>query len=276
MLARLAAALAAVAERVVPSAFAIAVLLTFVVVAAAAAFTTTSPRAILIAWGDGFWTLTPFAMQMSLVVLTGYLVSTAPIVDRLFARLAGAAGAPRRAAALMAAVSMGLAWVHWGLSLVGSAMFLRHVARAQPRVDYRLLVTAAYLGMGATWHAGLSGSVPLLMATPGHFLEATDRADPADRHHRSAASTSGSPLVVAVLMVAVVYALHPARGRRAVRAPADASSAAATARLSRPIRSVAEWCDHSRWLTAALGSAGRRLARGARHRWRPIRSPSMS
>lgn len=51
------------------------------------------------------------------------------------------------------------------------AMFVRHIARAQAGVDYRLLVCAAYFGMGATWHAGLSASAPLLVAMPGHFLE---------------------------------------------------------------------------------------------------------
>ena len=38
-------------------------------------------------------------------------------------------------------------------------------------VQYALcLVAVAYLGMGATWHAGPSGSVPLLFATPGSFM----------------------------------------------------------------------------------------------------------
>ena len=172
MLARVATLLATAAERYVPSAFAIAVLLTGVTFAGAFAIGATPGDAVA-AWGRGFWALSPFAMQMALIVLTGFLVSTAPVVDRLFRAIARLAGSPARAVTLMAMVSMLLAWLHWGLSLVGSAMLVRHIARAQPRVDVRLLVTAAYLGMGTTWHAGLSGSVPLLMASPGHFLEKT-------------------------------------------------------------------------------------------------------
>ena len=173
MLSRLAVRLSEITEHVVPSAFAIALVLTFFTFGLAMTMAGASPSRVVIEWGNGFWTLVPFAMQMALVVLSGYLVSTAPVVDRLFARLATRARSPRGAVILMALVSMGLAWVHWGLSLVGCAMFVRHVVRAEPRVDYRLLVCAAYFGMGATWHAGLSASAPLLVATPGHFLEAT-------------------------------------------------------------------------------------------------------
>ena len=71
----------------------------------------------------------------------------------------------------MALVSMGLAWINWGLSIVGSAVFVRFLARKQKGVDYRLLVATAYLGLGTMWHSGLSASAPLLVATPKHFLE---------------------------------------------------------------------------------------------------------
>ena len=46
-------------------------------------------------------------------------------------------------------------------------MFLVH---RNQKVDYRLLVAAAYLGLGCTWHAGLSASAPLLVNTPDNFL----------------------------------------------------------------------------------------------------------
>ncbi len=256
MLARFANALAAAAERFVPSAFAIAILLTLFTFGAAAALAGATPSTIVVAWGRGFWTLSPFAMQMALVVLTGYLVAAAPVTDRLFAALAQHCGSPPRAVALMAGVSMSLAWVHWGLSLVGTAMFVRHVARAQPRVDFRLLVASAYLGMGTTWHAGLSGSVPLLMAAPGHFLESTTGLVPLS-------STTFTPFnlilcaVVAVAMIALTYWMHPAADQAVV------VSATALDGLERftpppvpPRPSFASWCDHGPWLPLALGGTG--------------------
>ena len=210
----------------------------------------------MIAWGRGFWTLSPFAMQMALVVLTGYLVASAPITDRLFAALAQHSGSPARAVALMAGVSMTLAWVHWGLSLVGTAMFVRHVARAQPRVDFRLLVASAYLGMGTTWHAGLSGSVPLLMATPGHFLQTSTGLVPLS-------TTTFTPFnlilcaVVAVAMVTLTYWMHPAADRSVVVAASALDGLERfTPPAAPPRASFASWCDHGPWLPLALGVTG--------------------
>jgi short-chain fatty acids transporter len=67
-------------------------------------------------------------------------------------------------------LSLALCWLNWGLGLIASAVLVRFMARRHPDADYRLLVAVAYLGMGATWHAGPSGSVPLLLATPDTFM----------------------------------------------------------------------------------------------------------
>ena len=65
---------------------------------------------------------------------------------------------------------MAVCWLNWGMGLIASAMLVRFMARRHPDADYRLLVAVAYLGMGATFHAGPSGSVPLLLATPDTFM----------------------------------------------------------------------------------------------------------
>jgi short-chain fatty acids transporter len=110
-------------------------------------------------------------MQMCLIIMTGYILATTPIFSRILNSLAGVPKGPKGCIALMAIVSMVLAWINWGLSIVGSAVFVRFVARKQKGVDYRLLVATAYLGLGTMWHSGLSASAPLLVATPKHFLE---------------------------------------------------------------------------------------------------------
>lgn len=122
-------------------------------------------------WGKGFWVLLTFAMQMALIILTGYIVAVSPPFRRLLNWLAGLPKSPRGAIALMALVSMVLSFFNWGLSIVGAAVFSRFMVKKQRGVDYRLLIAAAYLGLGTTWHSGLSASAPLLVATPGHFME---------------------------------------------------------------------------------------------------------
>lgn len=48
--------------------------------------------------------------------------------------------------------------------------FLKSLQLKVDGVDYRLLIASAYSGF-VIWHGGLSGSVPLTIATPGHFTE---------------------------------------------------------------------------------------------------------
>ena len=254
-LSRIATALTAITQRWIPSAFSIAVLLTFVIFAIAIG-AGASPTRVLIEWGNGFWTLLPFAMQMALVILTGYIVSAAPVVDRMFARLAALPRSPRAAVVMMALVSMGLAWFHWGLSIVGCAMFVRYVARAQPRVDYRLLVAAAYFGMGATWHSGLSASAPLLVATPGHFLESRIGVIPVTRtifHPFNLVLTA----IVVIALAFLAWALHP---RQEDTVSVDPSTLDALGGFTPPPRpataGLATSIDHTWWLNGVIGLTG--------------------
>jgi short-chain fatty acids transporter len=171
VLQRVARVLTAWSTRWVPDAYVIAALLTGFTFVLALVFTDSGPFALVRYWGSGFWELLSFAMQMCLIIMTGYILAVSRPMQALFARVAGLARSPRGAVMLTALLSMALAWFHWGLSIVGSAVFVRYVARRQPRADYRLLVCAAYLGLGTLWHAGLSASMPLLVATPGHFMQ---------------------------------------------------------------------------------------------------------
>ena len=157
--------------RWVPDAWVIAVILTIVSYILGLIFTKSTPYQLVQHWGNGFWVLLSFAMQMCLIIMTGYILATTPIFSRILNGLAGLPKSPKGCIALMAIVSMGLAWINWGLSIVGSAVFVRFMAKKQKGVDYRLLVATAYLGLGTFWHSGLSASAPLLVATPKHFLE---------------------------------------------------------------------------------------------------------
>ncbi|MEO1959750.1 MAG: TIGR00366 family protein, partial [Paracoccus sp. (in: a-proteobacteria)] len=117
--------------------------------------------------GDGFWNLLTFSMQMLLVLVTGFMLASSPPVKRQLERLAGKAVTPARAIVLVTLVSLAASWINWGFGLVVGALFAKELAR-QIRVDYRLLVASAYSGF-VVWHGGLAGSIPLVIATEGHF-----------------------------------------------------------------------------------------------------------
>lgn len=208
----LADALGRLTARVVPSSFSIAVLLTIATAALAAVWTGAGPQQLALAWGNGFWELLSFSMQMALVMFAGHLLAlTRPCASAL-ATVAKLATTPRRAVLLMALASTGLAFFNWGLSIVASALLVRHIVRRQPAVDYRLLVASAYFGLGATWHAGLSASAPLLVATPRHFLEAKIGVVPVSETLFSPFNL-GLALASSLLLAGLAVAMHPPPAR---------------------------------------------------------------
>src|SRR5688500_12623680 len=167
---RLADALARASSRWVPDSFSIACLLTLGTFVLGMTLGGASAGQTLQSWGSGLWELLGFSMQIAVVIFAGYLVAVSPLVTRALDALARLPRTPRQAIGWTAILSMSLCWVNWGLGLIASAVLVRFMARRHPDADYRLLVAVAYLGMGATWHAGPSGSVPLLLASPNSFM----------------------------------------------------------------------------------------------------------
>ncbi|MBN1206427.1 MAG: short-chain fatty acid transporter [Myxococcaceae bacterium] len=262
-LVRIAEGLGRFSARFVPSAFSIAVLLSLLTMGLAVAWAGAPPEQVLGAWGGGFWELLPFSMQMALVMFTGYLLALTAPVRTLLERLAALARGPRSAVVLMAFVSMALAYINWGLSLVASAMLVRFMVRRRPDVDYRLLVACAYFGLGATWHAGLSASAPLLVATPGHFLEKQLGVLPIDRTLFSAFNV-GLTVAVVAGMTLLAWALHPKPARTVRVEAAVLEKLGDFVPPERPAqRGFAVWLDHAWLLNVTFGVLG--LAWFARH-----------
>ncbi|MCE0505035.1 short-chain fatty acid transporter [Roseivivax sp. GX 12232] len=155
-------------ERYLPDAFVLVLLLTLTVFGAGMLLEGHGPMAMAQFWGEGFWNLLSFSMQMVLILVTGFVVASTPIFKRLLRVLAKLARTPRQGIVLVTLVSLVAAWINWGFGLVIGALFARELARAIPRLDYRLAIASAYSGF-MVWHGGLSGSVPLVIATDGHF-----------------------------------------------------------------------------------------------------------
>ena len=129
-------------ERWLPDAFVFVVILTLVVMLAAIGIEGAKPLDIIVMWGDGFWKLLSFAMQMLLVLVTGFILATSPPVKRLLEWLAGFARTAGAAIIMVTLVSLAASWLNWGFGLVVGAIFARELAR-QVKVDYRLLVASA-------------------------------------------------------------------------------------------------------------------------------------
>ena len=163
-LVRIALRFTAWAEHWFPDAF-VFVAIAVVVVAAGALVNGAPVAAVTKAFGDGFWSLIPFTMQMVFVTIGGYVVATSPPAQKLIDRLVLVPKTGRGAVGFIAAVSMISSLFSWGLSLIFGGLLARAIARRTDlRMDYRAAGAAAYLGLGATWALGLSSSAAQLQA----------------------------------------------------------------------------------------------------------------
>ena len=160
-------------EKWVPSPFLFAIILTVVAYLAALALTNDGPYQNIVNWYEGFWSLLTFAMQMVLILVTGYAVADSDLVSGYLDRLASVPDSNAGAAALVAAVAMAFGYLHWGIGLIVGAIFAIFVARAGYRqgktFHYPILCAAGYTSQ-AIWHAGPSSSAGLLSATEDHVF----------------------------------------------------------------------------------------------------------
>lgn len=244
----------------VPNSFVIACLLTLVTFGLVIGVAGKSPLAAEGYWAKGFWELLELTMQLALIVLTGYIVAVSPLVSRALEYIAGLATSDRGAIALMGLVSMGAAWLHWGLGLIAGPIFLGFLIRKHPRVDYRLAVAAGYLGSTCTWHAGLSGSAPLLMATPKNFMEAEiGGLIPISQTTFSAFNLVLTAIVVCVMTVAVRW-LYPSDARSAKAFALHDAEPDARSAKGLPERGKHEssplWIERSYTLNLVMGLLG--------------------
>src|SRR5437868_8476274 len=136
LLQRLALKSCAWSQRWIPDPYVFAAM-AVVIVAATALLLGSSPLATAAAFGDGFWSLIPFTMQMSFIIIGGYVVASAPPIARLIDRLAAFPRTGRGAICWVALISMLVSLIHWGLSSILGSLLVRALGRrADLNMDY--------------------------------------------------------------------------------------------------------------------------------------------
>lgn len=202
-------------QRWLPEPFIFAILLTFVAMVVAMPVCHQTPLEVLEHWGGGVWNLLAFAMQMALVLVCGSTLAAAPTVKRGISALARIPKTPAAAIALVTVVSAIACWLNWGFGLIVGVVFAKEIARQLTGVDYRLLIASAYSGF-VVWHAGLSGSIPLTMATPGEALAKATNGMLTEPVPVSETILNPYNLVMVVLVIVAITVantlMHPKKG----------------------------------------------------------------
>jgi len=160
--------------RWLPDSFVVALLLTLLTFVLSITVADQTPSQCLDAWGSNLWHLLAFTNQITLTLLLGYALANTPPVHSLLVRSARIVRGPTSAYVAACWITGLCALISWGLALIASGICSRaigeHCRREGIAIHYPLLAAASFSGF-VIWHQGLSSSIGLAVATPGHFLE---------------------------------------------------------------------------------------------------------
>ncbi len=203
-----------IVQNYLPDPFLFAVILTFIVLFSGVGLTGQTPMDMVLHWSGSFWNLLAFSMQMCLVLVTGHTLASTPIVKKGLRNLSKLCKTPLQAILAVTFVSTIACWINWGFGLVIGALYARQLAREVKGVDYRLLIASAYSGF-IVWHSGLSGSIPLKLATPGDGLAAATNGAVVDPVSTSLTIFSPFNLVIfGIILFTMPFvnrAMHPSK-----------------------------------------------------------------
>jgi len=257
LLERVALRLTVWTERWIPDSYIFAIVLTIVALALGVVVAGESPHRMVLAWGQGFWVLLTFSMQMVLILVTGYVLAATPPIRRFIMWLSTIPKTPKGSAALLAAFSLITAYINWGFSLIFSALLAREIAKRVRDADYRALAATAYVGLGSIWHQGLSASAPLLMATPGSMPRELEQAYGIIPVTRTLflPQTIVTVIIVSAAVVATAYLYMPRRST--YQPPQEVLADPGAVAVEKPVAMApAERLMHSPILSIIIGLMG--------------------
>ena len=153
-----------------PDPFVLAIGLTFVTLILAMIIEGTGFFALTQDWGNGFWDLLAFTTQMAVILAMGYVLASAPIVDKVLSKIVRKVHKPRTAI-IVATIIGGIGcYINWGFGLVLGGIVAKKLAIQVKGVHYPLIIAAAYSGL-TMYGFGISSSIPLIISSPAHPME---------------------------------------------------------------------------------------------------------
>lgn len=165
--------LTVIMQKVMPDAYICCLILTIIAMISVIIFTPHSSSEVVLMWGDGFWKILTFSTQSSLALITGSILSNAPLFKKGLGKIASLPNNHTQVILLTSFSSLCLWYIHWGVGAVATGIIAVEITQQSKKkgikIHYPLVVAAAYTGT-VIWHNGFSGASQLLVATEGHFL----------------------------------------------------------------------------------------------------------
>ncbi len=247
----------ALVQRFLPEPFILSCLLTVFVIFFGMFATEQSLIQMIAHWGDGIWGLLSFAMQMALVLVTGSALANAPLIRKGLMKAAQLPRTSGQGIIAISIVSLLGAYINWGFGIVVSVLYAKEVAKHIKELDYRLAIASSYSGF-LIWHAGLSASIPLTLASGGETLIKTTAGSL--KEAIPITETLFSPyalvpiIVFFITMPLINRAMHPDANHTVTVDPNVFHEEAAAQETE--VRTFAEKMENSIWITICIGLLG--------------------
>ncbi len=243
-------------EYAMPDPYVFAVLLTLVTALLALLYAPHHGAAdILSAWYKGIFDIFAFALEMILILVTGYALASSPPIQHTLKRVAALPRTSRSAVVLTFLVSAFACWLNWGFGLVVAGLLAREIARRM-RVDFGWLVAASYSGF-LIWASGLSSSIALAQATPGSKLNIVQNLTGVVLPLSQTIFTRFNlvPVVVLLVIVPIIFVALEPRDEDVVSGNVAAFDAEQQQPQKEPVRNLASALDNS-WILNIVVAAG--------------------
>lgn len=244
-------------RRYLPDPFVFAIALTLLTMVLAVLVEGKAPTDVVGSWGKGFWNLLAFTTQMAVILAMGYVLAAAPLTDRLLNKIVGMVHRPSTAIIVATLAGSIGSYLNWGFGLVIGGIIAKKLALKVKGVHYPLIIAAAYSGF-TMYGLGLSASIPVLISTKGHPLEAQMGVIPLSETIFSAPMLITS-LVVLITLPLLNAWLHPKKGEPVIEVDpnidSDKNNASGAANLL-DTNTLAHKLNHSRILSLLIGLCG--------------------
>lgn len=157
-------------SRYFPDAFIFALALTVIAMILAVIMTDSGPVAVLQHWFDGVPMLFTFAFQLIITYAAALVLVDTPVMQRLIKKMASFVKTPSQAYVSTSIIGALTSFVGWYIGPIVTALYARAIGQNVKGVDYRLISAIAYASFTISL-TGISGTIPLFVATEGAFTE---------------------------------------------------------------------------------------------------------
>ena len=208
-------------------------------------------------FGAGFWDLVAFTMQVTMLIISGFAVASAPPVHAVIRRLAAIPKTAAGAAAFVALFSMLSSLVSWTFSLIFSGLLAREVTHRVRGADYRAVASGGLFGRRRRvgFRADVIGRLDYGYA--GFAASSNFENQRRDSVERNVGIVAELLVAGTLVVVSVIIAYSSAPGPEQARSMEEMGVAyeVATERAGKPQR-PGEWSEYSPVLTVLMAAMG--------------------